>query len=109
MRTRRQGRRKLSSTRSCLRREHGIRRTAHAGEWAIPRNVRTSLELLGCERLDHAYRLVDDAQLLASVADRGIHVATCWSTTLYFDWENSAQNPIAQMKAGRDQRVVEYG
>ncbi len=79
--------------------EHGIRRTAHAGEWAIPRNVRTSLELLGCERLDHAYRLVDDARLLASVANRGIHVAACWSTTLYFDWENSAQNPIAQMKA----------
>ncbi|WP_462200433.1 adenosine deaminase [Arthrobacter sp. B2a2-09] len=79
--------------------KHGIRRTAHAGEWALPRNVGTTLDLLHCERLDHAYLLASDRDLMARVAGSGMHIAACWSTSLYHGWENSPENPIAAMKS----------
>lgn len=79
--------------------KHGIRRTAHAGEWALPRNVRTTLELLSVDRLDHSYLLVTDDELMERVAASGMHVAACWSTSLYHGYENDASNPIARMKA----------
>ena len=79
--------------------KHEIRRTAHAGEWALPRNVGTTLDLLQCERLDHAYLLASDTDRMAQVADSGMHIAACWSTSLYHGWENSAENPIVVMKS----------
>lgn len=45
--------------------EAGLKRTAHAGEFLEPaRNVATALDLLGCERIDHGYTILDDPALL---------------------------------------------
>ncbi|MBT0567458.1 adenosine deaminase [Williamsia sp. CHRR-6] len=57
---------------------HGIRRTAHAGELGVAANVRTSLELLGCERIDHGYAMTRDPEVFAFARDSGVHFTGCW-------------------------------
>ncbi len=50
----------------------GLRRTAHAGEFLEPaRNVETCLDLLGCERIDHGYTIVDKPDLAQRCRDEG--------------------------------------
>ena len=41
----------------------GLRRTMHAGEDGPAANIRVCLEDLGCERIDHGFRLLDDETL----------------------------------------------
>ncbi|MCW5633726.1 MAG: adenosine deaminase [Rubrivivax sp.] len=46
-----------------LARRHGLKATAHAGEFGCPwHNVRTAVELLGVDRIDHGYTVVDAAR-----------------------------------------------
>ncbi|WP_125130115.1 adenosine deaminase [Microbacterium sp. 10M-3C3] len=69
--------------------EHGLMRTAHVGETpsASPENVRAAIEVLGCDRIDHGYRVVDDPAVLALAQERGIGFATTpWSTTICSGW-----------------------
>ena len=56
----------------------GLKRTAHAGELGSSANVRTSLELLGCDRIDHGYAMVRDADVMQRVRDAGVHVTGAW-------------------------------
>jgi adenosine deaminase len=55
----------------------GLRRTMHAGEDGPADNIRIVLDELGCERVDHGYRLLDDPALTARVAAERIPVTTC--------------------------------
>jgi adenine deaminase len=51
----------------------GFHRTAHAGELGgHPRNIETCLDLLGCERIDHGYRILEDDRIVQKCLDRGI-------------------------------------
>lgn len=62
----------------------GLRRTAHAGEFGMPwTNVRTAVELLGVERIDHGYTVVDNPAFAAVCAERGI-VFTVIPTNSYY-------------------------
>ena len=68
-----------------LAREHGFLLTAHVGETdhAIPDAVRVAIEELGCDRLDHGYRIVDDPAIVELARERGIgFAATPLSTTI---------------------------
>ncbi|MGP3533452.1 adenosine deaminase [Microbacterium sp. RD1] len=68
---------------------HGLLRTAHVGETpaARPSAVRDAIEVLGCDRIDHGYRVVDDPAVLALARDRGIGFATTpVSTTICSGW-----------------------
>ena len=39
---------------------HGLKRTAHAGEFGEPvRNIEAALDLLGCDRIDHSYTVLE--------------------------------------------------
>jgi adenosine deaminase len=61
---------------------HGFRRTFHAGEavGAGPLNIRTALDVLGVERVDHAVAIVEDPDLMRRVAGDGIPLTVCpWS------------------------------
>ncbi len=58
-------------------REVGLRRTIHAGEDGPAENIRIAVEDLGCERIDHGFRLLDDDELTAEVADRRIALTVC--------------------------------
>ena len=55
----------------------GLHRTLHAGEDGPAENIRIALDHLGCERIDHGFRLLDDPELTARVVDDGIPLTVC--------------------------------
>jgi adenosine deaminase len=55
----------------------GFRTTMHLGEEGPVADIRTGLDVLGVERIDHGVSLVDDPQLVAEVAARRIAVTAC--------------------------------
>lgn len=66
-----------------LAKKNGLHRTSHAGEVGPAANVRSGIELLNCERVDHGYNIVDDPDLLAECRESQIPFTVCPSTTLY--------------------------
>jgi adenosine deaminase len=70
----------------------GLRRTAHAGESSGPEGVRDAIELLGCERIDHGIRAIEDEGLVRELAGRGVPLDVCpvsnVSLRLYPDLES---------------------
>lgn len=65
-------------------RHAGLRTTAHAGEFGAPwMNVRTAIEALGVDRVDHGYTIVDAPEYARRCADAGI-VFTVVPTNSYY-------------------------
>lgn len=83
---------------------HGLRLTAHAGETdaASPEAVREAIEVLGVDRVDHGYRIVDDPEIVALARERGIgFTVTPVSTTICSGWTlDSAHRIRAMIDAG---------
>ncbi len=61
----------------------GLHRTSHAGEVGPAANVANSINVLGCERVDHGYHVVDDPALLAACVESQIPFTACPTTTTY--------------------------
>jgi adenosine deaminase len=76
----------------------GLRLTAHAGERFSVDEVRDSLDLLGCERLDHGYAIVLDPELVARVRDTGTHVTYAWLSNTYNYHGPLEQHPFRLMR-----------
>lgn len=56
-----------------LARRHGLRATAHAGEFGMPwTNVETAVERLGVDRVDHGYTIVENPALAREYAARAL-------------------------------------
>jgi len=55
----------------------GLRRTLHAGEDGPADNIRAAIDDLGCERIDHGFRLLDDPELTRRVVDERIPLTVC--------------------------------
>lgn len=55
----------------------GLRRTMHCGEDGPAANVTTALDVLGCQRIDHGVRAIDDPALLARLAEARIPLTVC--------------------------------
>jgi adenosine deaminase len=55
----------------------GLRRTMHCGEDGPAENIRVSIEVLRCERIDHGVRLLDDSDLTRRVVDERIPLTVC--------------------------------
>jgi len=54
-------------------RRAGLKTTAHAGEFGMPwTNVRTALDLLQVDRIDHGYTVVDNPDFARECAQRGL-------------------------------------
>lgn len=54
-------------------RRAGLKTTAHAGEFGMPwTNVRTALDLLQVDRIDHGYTVVDNPDFARECAERGV-------------------------------------
>lgn len=67
-----------------LARKAGLKTTAHAGEFGMPwTNVRTAVELLKVDRLDHGYTIIDQPDFARQCAERGI-VFTVVPTNSYY-------------------------
>ncbi len=51
----------------------GLKTTAHAGEFGMPwTNVRTALDVLKVDRIDHGYTVVDNPNFARECAERGV-------------------------------------
>jgi len=62
--------------------------------------VRDSIDVLGCERIDHGYHVVDDVELVAACRKAGTFFTCCPTTTLYTtQWRDAAapDHAIRQM------------
>jgi aminodeoxyfutalosine deaminase len=57
--------------------EHGLRRTAHAGEVGPPAKIRDAVELLGAERVGHGIAAIHDPAVADLLAERGIPLEVC--------------------------------
>ncbi|MGO4389900.1 adenosine deaminase [Variovorax sp. M-6] len=54
-------------------RRAGLKTTAHAGEFGMPwTHVRTALDLLRVDRIDHGYTVVDQPEFARECAERGV-------------------------------------
>jgi adenosine deaminase len=63
----------LFATAYALARRSGLKTTAHAGEFGMPwANVRTALDLLQVDRIDHGYTVVDAPDFARECAERGV-------------------------------------
>ena len=85
---------------------HGLKRTAHAGEFGEPAyNIETALDLLECDRIDHGYTVFQNDSLLKRCRDEQI-LFTIVPTNSYYNRELRGKNfalqhPISHMaKAG---------
>ena len=78
----------------------GLRRTLHAGEDGPAENIRIALDELGCERIDHGFRLLDDAELTARVVESGVPLTVCPSSnvTIANVVPDVAAHPFARMR-----------
>lgn len=63
-------------------RRAGLRVTAHAGEVGPASYVRDSIDVLGCQRIDHGYHVVDDTALMARCQAARTYFTCCPTTTL---------------------------
>ena len=61
----------------------GLHLTAHAGEAGPAAFVEASMDVLGVERIDHGYNIMDDPALVQRCKDSGILFTCCPSTTVY--------------------------
>ena len=82
-----------------LAKEGGLRLTAHACEDAPARNITTCLDVLGVERIDHGYHILEDDAVVARCRDEGIYFTVCPTATAvcYFDPEDFGSHPIREM------------
>jgi adenosine deaminase len=78
----------------------GLRLTSHASEDAPPTNITTCLDVLGCERIDHGYHILEDQAVLARCRDQGIYFTCCpTSTAVVYGWPDLTHHPIKDMVA----------
>jgi adenosine deaminase len=75
----------------------GLKRTAHSSEH-VPsaQNTITCLDLLGCDRIDHGYYVLEDPEVVARVRDEGV-VFTVGSTTSRRSWRPWRRASITAM------------
>lgn len=77
----------------------GLRRTVHAGESSGPEGVRDAIEQLGAERIDHGIRAIEDAQLVALLAERQIALGICPTSNLALGVVRSiAEHPVEVLR-----------
>jgi len=77
----------------------GLRRTVHAGESSGPEGVWDAVELLGADRIDHGVRAIEDASLVAMLADRQIPLGICPTSNLVLGVYPSIQeHPIERLR-----------
>lgn len=80
----------------------GLRRTSHASEDGPAANITTCLDVLGCERIDHGYHILEDDSVVDRCRDEGIHFTCCpTSTAVVYGWPDLTTHPInGMMRAG---------
>ena len=76
----------------------GLHRTAHACEDAPPKNIVACLDVLGCERIDHGYLILEDPTVVQRARDEGVFFTACLtSTAQVYGWRDLPNHPIKRM------------
>jgi len=80
-------------------REHGLLRTAHAGEAVGPDSVWETLRLLQPSRIGHGVRSIEDRRLVEFLALEKIHLELCPSSNMQIvpSINNWSEHPIHQL------------
>ncbi|TJZ93913.1 adenosine deaminase [Paracoccus gahaiensis] len=77
--------------------EAGLGLTCHAGEWGGPDSVRQALDL-GCTRIGHGVRAIEDPALVRDLVERNITLEVCPGSNIalgvYPSWD---AHPIARL------------
>src|SRR5204862_1842105 len=77
----------------------GLGCTMHAGEWAGPASVRAALEL-PITRISHGVRAIEDPELVAELAERGIVLECCPTSNVVLGvYPSYAEHPLARLAA----------
>ncbi len=78
----------------------GLRCVPHAGELAGPGSVADALDLLHADRIMHGVRAVEDAGLVARLAERGICLDVCPTSNVMLSISPSLdRHPLPQLLA----------
>jgi adenosine deaminase len=79
----------------------GLRRTIHAGEDGPADNIGIALDDLGCERIDHGFRLLDSRDITKQVVDQRVPVTVCPISNVVIAnvIPDVAHHPIARQRA----------
>ncbi len=81
-----------------MARDAGLGITVHAGEFAGPASIWTSLYQLGAQRIGHGIRAVEDADLLAYLREKRITLEICPSSNLRLGLAPSlTAHPVRQL------------
>ncbi len=79
----------------------GLHRTSHSAEDGPAANITTCLDVLGCERIDHGYHILEDPAVVARCRDQGVFFTCCpTSTAVVYGWPDLTTHPINAMMAG---------
>jgi len=83
-----------------IARDHGLRLTAHAGEFGGPDSVRAVLDELGVERVGHGVRAIEDPDLVRRLAEEQVALEVCPGSNValgvYPDW---SAHPMPRLRA----------
>lgn len=79
----------------------GFRLTAHQGENSPAADAETAVDLLGVERLDHGFSVMEDPELVARLADRRLPFTLCPNANVRINPDRFASlddHPVAAMR-----------
>ncbi|MFT7650011.1 MAG: adenosine deaminase [Candidatus Poriferisodalaceae bacterium] len=78
---------------------NGLHITAHAGEIDTSTSADAAAALdLGCLRIDHGYRILDDPEVVERARESGVHFTCCLhSTAKLYGWTDFANHRIRRM------------
>lgn len=80
-------------------REAGLRLTSHAGEWRGAHEVHETVEDLGCERIGHGVRAIEDPEVVALLRDRQVTLEVCPGSNVSLGvYPNLKAHPIARLR-----------
>jgi adenosine deaminase len=76
----------------------GLHSLPHAGEAMGPESIREALDLLGAERLGHGFRILEDADLVEEVRERGVPLEVCPTSNVALRIVSSIdEHPLPQL------------
>ncbi len=77
--------------------ERGLGRTVHAGEGRPPEEIRTAIVELYAQRIGHGTTLLEDPEITALVAERGVTIEACPTSNVHTGViEKVADHPLVR-------------
>ena len=84
----------------------GLRLTAHTSHDGPASLITTCLDVLGCERIDHGYHVIDDPDVLRRVRDQGVPFACAPGCPPLCGWPKELSRSPIKVMVDRGLRVT---